>query len=106
MNKLIVANYKMNGNADFYKKVSQKVNSLKLKDTVVLCPPFVYMSSLKLRNEKVCLGSQDIAGDVNKKSTGQISPKMLKEFDAKYSIVGHSERREIGETDYMISRNQ
>ena len=32
MDKLIVANYKMNGNADFYKKVSQKVNSLKLKD--------------------------------------------------------------------------
>ena len=101
---IFVANYKMNGDKKFYQKVNRVFNKLKSEDTVILCPPFVYMSSLKLRNEKVFLGSQDIAGDVNKKSTGQISPKMLKEFDAKYSMVGHSERREIGETDYMISR--
>ena len=97
---IFVANYKMNGDKKFYQKVNRIFNKLQSEDTVILCPPFVYMSSLKLN---VFIGSQDIAGLINKKSTGQISPKMLKEFNVKYSIVGHSERREIGETDYMIA---
>lgn len=101
---IFVANYKMNGDKKFYQKVNKIFNKLESEDTVILCPPFVYMSSLKLKNENVFLGSQDIAGYINKKSTGQISPIMLEEFNVKYSIVGHSEMREIGETDYMISR--
>ena len=101
---IFVANYKMNGDKKFYQKVNKVFNNLESEDTVILCPPFVYMSSFKFKNEKVFLGSQDIAGEINKQSTGQISPIMLKEFNVKYSIVGHSERREIGETDFMVAR--
>lgn len=100
---IFVANYKMNGDKKFYQKVNRIFNKLQSEDTVILCPPFVYMSSLKLKQENVFLGSQDIAGNLKKKSTGQISAKMLKEFNVEYSIVGHSERREIGETDFMIA---
>ena len=101
---IFVANYKMNGDKKFYQKVNRVFNKLESEDTVILCPPFVYMSSLKLKNENVFLGSQDVSGEFTRPSTGQISAKMLKEFGAKYSIVGHSERREIGETDFMIAR--
>ena len=100
---IFVANYKMNGDKKFYQKVNRVFNKLESEDTVILCPPFVYMSSFKLKSENVFLGSQDISGEVNKASTGQISPIMLKEFNVEYSIIGHSERREIGETDAMIA---
>ncbi|MBR4998413.1 MAG: triose-phosphate isomerase [Clostridia bacterium] len=103
MQKLMVANYKMNGNKDFYQKVKKVVNKLKIKDTVILCPPFVYMPFLKCKNENVFIGAQNLAEVVNTKSTGEISPEMLKEFGAKYAILGHSERRASGETDVQIS---
>lgn len=104
MKKLFVANYKMNGDKNFYQKINKIVNKLKVKDTVILCPPFVYMPFFKIKNKSVFLGSQDICTVENKKSTGQISARMLKEFDVKYSIIGHSEKREIGETDYVVSQ--
>ena len=99
---IFVANYKMNGDKNFYKKVN-KIFKRKFKDTIVLCPPFIYMPFFNLKNQKVCLGSQDISIEQNKQSTGQISAKMLNEFGVKYSIIGHSERRAIGETDEVIA---
>lgn len=103
MDKLIVANYKMNGNADFYKKVSQKVNSLKLKDTVVLCPPFVYIPFMKIKNKSLFLGCQDIANEQSTKATGQTAAYMLKEFNVSYAIVGHSERRAVYENNEQVA---
>ena len=104
MSKLLVANYKMNGDLKFYKSVVKNFNKIKVKDTkIVLCPPFVYLSNFKIKNKHILIGCQDIAEVNNKKSTGQISPSMLKDFGVKYAIVGHSERRAIGETDEMVS---
>ena len=101
---LIVANFKMNGSSKFYAEIQNKLNDEKIKDTIVLCPPFVYISNFNLTNKKIFLGSQDISMNENTKSTGQISPQMLKEFKVKYSIIGHSERRELGETDAQIAQ--
>ena len=103
MKKLFVANYKMNGDKNFYLQVNKVFNKLKSEDTIVLCPPFVYMPLLKIKNKSVYLGSQDISGNENKKSTGQISARMLKDFGVKFSIIGHSERRAIGETDEWVA---
>lgn len=103
MKKLLVANYKMNGNIDFYQKGTKVLNKIKLKDTVVLCPPFVYMPFLKIKNKNIKLGAQDISNVENTKSTGQISGKMLNEFNCKYTIVGHSERRANGETNWFVA---
>ncbi|MBQ9796035.1 MAG: triosephosphate isomerase [Clostridia bacterium] len=103
MEKLLVANYKMNGNKNFYQKVTKVINKIKVKDTVVLCPPFVYMPFFKIKNKKVFLGSQDISNVENTKSTGQTSAKMLQEFNCKYSIIGHSERRANGESDWFVA---
>lgn len=103
MKKLLVANYKMNGNKDFYQKVAKVLNKLKLEDTIVLCPPFVYMPFLKIKHKNIFVGSQDITNVNNTKSTGQTSPNMLKEFNVDYSIIGHSERRALGETDFLVA---
>ena len=101
---IFVANYKMNGDKNFYQKVNKICNKGKFKDTIILCPPFVYMPFFKIKNKNINLGSQDIASCQNKQSTGQISAQMLNEFGVKYSIIGHSERRAIGETDEIVSK--
>ena len=104
MHKYIVANYKMNGNSKFYVDAMKKINKVRCKDTkIILCPPFVYLSNLNIKNKYVELGAQDVSIQENKKSTGQISSNMLNEFKVKYVIVGHSERRAIHETDEMVS---
>ncbi len=101
---LVVANYKMNGNAKFYATVQEKLNSLRVKGTkIVLCPPFVYLSIFK-KSVHFALASQDISLAADSKSTGQISAQMLKEFNVQYCLIGHSERREIGETDAMVAK--
>ena len=103
MHKIIVANYKMNGDKDFYLSLINKLNNIKVSDAeVILCPPFVYLPFF----EKVdwCkLGAQTITSQLNKKSTGEISPVMLKEFGVTNVIVGHSERRAKGETDEQVA---
>ena len=102
---LVVANFKMNGNKNFFLKLNETYEKLKIKGTnEVLCPPFVYLSNLNIKNKNVCLGAQDISIVGNNKSTGQIGAYMLKEFNVKYCIIGHSERRAIGETGEMIAK--
>lgn len=105
MHKIIVANYKMNGSKKLYRSILNKLNKLELKDTeLILCPPFLYVPFFKISNDAIHLGVQDISNVINKKSTGQISPEMAKEFGVEYSIVGHSERRSLGETDELINQ--
>ena len=104
MHKIVVANYKMNGDKNFYLNVQKRLNKLNVKDTdVVLCPPFVYLPFFKTKNKKLSLGCQDIANVQKGKSTGQTSAEMLNEFGVRYSIVGHSERKALGETDEQIA---
>ena len=105
MHKLVVANYKMNGDKEFYLQAQERLNKLNVKDTnIVLCPPFVYLPFFDIKNEKVSVGCQDIANVQKGKSTGQIGAEMLKEFDVRYAIVGHSERRALGETNELIAQ--
>jgi len=105
MHKLIVANFKMNGDKKFYLRVNNKIKNLKLQDTkIILCPPFVYLPFFKINNKNIKIGSQDISCDVNNRSTGQISPEMLTEFNVKYCLIGHYERRILGESEYIINQ--
>ena len=100
---LLVANFKMNGDKQFYLSAVQKLNSLRQKGTeLVLCPPFCYLAFFSLKSAK--LGCQDISAEKDGKSTGQTSAKMLKDFNVQYAIVGHSERRALGETDQLVAR--
>ncbi len=105
MHKFIVANYKMNGDCKFYKSVAKEFNTLEVKDTkIVLCPPFVYLNEFKKLNKNISVGCQDVSCCAVGKCTGQISPIMLGEFNVQYAIIGHSERREIGETNSLVER--
>ena len=104
---LIVANWKMNPETDekakeIFKGTKLAVKSLK-KIKVVVCPPFVYLSDLeKINDSKIVLGAQDMFWEKSGSFTGEISAGMLN--NESYVILGHSERRELGENDEMISK--
>jgi triosephosphate isomerase len=106
---LVVANWKMNPESVVRAKeifLGTKKAARALKNTkVVVCPPFVYLSDLEKQNDgSVVLGAQDVFWEPNGSYTGEISPKMLKKEGEGYVIIGHSERRELGETDEMVSK--
>lgn len=105
--KIIVGNWKMNpDNAEKAKDIFKGIRnySKNLKNIkVVICPPFVYLSDLeKLTDKSVILGAQDMFWEKTGSFTGEISSEMLK--GEGYVILGHSERRELGETDEMVSK--
>src|SRR3989304_5019369 len=72
----------------------------------VLCPPFpalVAVSAL-LEGTEIGLGAQNMHWEEKGAFTGEVSPRMVKEFCG-YVILGHSERRALfGETDESVNR--
>lgn len=99
MKKLIIANWKLNPTV---LKDAQKLAAsifAKAKNKVVLCPPTIFLSQIKYPN----LGAQDCFWQEKGAFTGQTSPLQLKNLKIKYSIIGHSERRAVGETDGMVN---
>jgi triosephosphate isomerase len=98
MKKLVIANWKLNPTS---LKEAQKLAgsiSSKAKNTVVLCPPTIYLSALNYPN----VGAQDCFWENKGAHTGQVSPLTLKSLKVKYCLVGHSERRNTGETETAI----
>jgi len=95
--KLIIANTKMNGslvfNEVYFKSIKKNFNDFKNLN-IGLCLPYPYLFQAKqiLGGTKISWGSQNVAKFENGPYTGEVSAAMLKEFDSKYVIVGHSER--------------
>lgn len=109
MKKLIIANWKMNPvKGTEARKMFQAINrsaaTMKSVETVV-CPPLVYLESLgTLVTTRSCvLGAQDAFWEHAGAYTGQVSPDMVFNTKARYIIVGHSERRAMGETDEQVA---
>jgi triosephosphate isomerase len=100
--KLIVGNWKLNpATLAEAKSIVLKLNKVRgATSTVVICPPYVYLGLLK---SKFALGVQDLFWEEKGAFTGQISAPMLKQFKVKYAIIGHSELRELGESDHEIN---
>jgi len=95
--KIIIANWKLNPlKVKQAKELAQVFNKVKTKNKVVICPPVLF---LPLIRSKFDLGAQNIAEEEQGPFTGEISGSMLKQFKVKYAIIGHSERRALGETD-------
>lgn len=106
--KIIIGNWKMNPST---KKEATKLFSeigksiLKIKKTqVVVCSPFLYLEQLKKLSKKVGLGAQNLFWEESGAFTGEISGDMLYEIGARYVILGHSERRAMGETNIDINK--
>ena len=108
MKKLIVGNWKMNGNlAANQVLLADLTQGLSIKPgcDIAVCVPAPYLAQAQsLKADAVELGAQDVSAQASGAYTGEISGAMLKEFGVRYAIVGHSERRQHhGETDALVS---
>jgi len=108
--KLIVANWKANPlSSKEAKKIAKGIIKKAKKSEnvdVVICPPFLHLESIaKLQMEKaVAIGAQDAFADNTGAHTGEVTVDMLSEIGVDYVIVGHSERRALGETEQDVSQ--
>lgn len=100
--KLLVANWKLNPlDLQAAKQLAATIGKAKTKHDVVICPPFPYLGLLKT---KAILGAQTAFWEPMGAYTGQVSPEILKQFGVKYVIVGHSEQRDLGQSDHEIGQ--
>lgn len=107
--KLIVANWKMNPGSvaearALFGKTKRTGERLEKVDTII-CPPFPYLGVFaRTGTARVSLGAQDVFWTNSARATGEVSPEMLKNLGVTYCIIGHSERRALGETDDSVSK--
>ncbi|HKQ04924.1 MAG TPA: triose-phosphate isomerase [Blastocatellia bacterium] len=75
---------------------------------IVLAPPFTAIRALadRLEGSNVEIAAQDMAAESGEGAfTGEVSAAMLADAGARYSLIGHSERRQYyGETDESVNR--
>ena len=76
---------------------------------VAIFPPFTDLRSVQTLisadNLPLAFGGQDLSAHDSGAYTGEVSGVFLNALDAKYVIIGHSERRQYhGETDELISQ--
>ncbi len=108
MKKLIIGNWKMYPAS--VKEAREKFVAIKkvaatLRNVqTVICPPFVYVSDLQklVTGNRVVVGAQNAWVENEGAYTGEVSPAMLDSLKVSYVILGHSERRTLGETDELV----
>lgn len=73
---------------------------------VVICPPFPYIYTLAslVNTPNTSVGAQDISIYNEGSETGEVGGSMIESVGAKYVIIGHSERRAMGETDAVVAK--
>jgi triosephosphate isomerase (TIM) len=112
MNKLIIANWKMqilhqearSWLASHFHEL-EKV-SAQTGNKLVICPSFTELSLFgSFAPHNITLGAQDCSYEERGAFTGDVSILSLKQLNCSYVIIGHSERRSLyGDTDERIRK--
>ncbi|ACX83451.1 Triosephosphate isomerase [Aggregatibacter actinomycetemcomitans] len=107
---LVMGNWKLNGSKAFTREL---ITGLKEElhgvtgCNVAIAPPVMYLAEAEaaLVGSQIVLGAQNVDVNVKGAFTGDISTEMLKDFGAKYIIIGHSERRTYHkESDEFVAK--
>src|SRR5262245_49132922 len=106
--KFVVGNWKLNGslagNESLLRPLLAGVSRQEGRECAV-CVPTPYLSQVKglLEGSAIAWGAQDVSRHEKGAYTGEVAAPMLKEFGARFVIVGHSERRTLfGDTDQVV----
>jgi len=93
--KLIVGNWKMNGNRGQLAELSEIAAAAREAAgvDVAICPPFTLIPLAVPRAGGMMIGAQDCHEREEGAYTGCVSAAMVEEAGARIVIVGHSERR-------------
>ncbi|HQR04598.1 MAG: triose-phosphate isomerase [Proteobacteria bacterium] len=106
--KLVAGNWKQHGslatNIDLLAAVREGAAGLKAE--MAVCVPYPYLAQARsvLDGGRVAWGAQDVSEHLQGAYTGEVGAAMLVDFDVRYVIVGHSERRACyGDTDAVVA---
>lgn len=92
MNKLLVANWKMNGSVALLREFSDVMGN----PNIVLALPYILIPIAKQLCETANIGAQNCSEFRGSGAyTGEISSDMLKDLGSSCVIIGHSERRSL-----------
>ena len=109
MRKLVIGNWKMNGSILSIRKLCEEINICTAIRSVnvntIICVPSIYLDFVCKNITSSSIGVQNISEYSHGPYTGEVSASMVADFDCKYVIVGHSERRLLfHETNDVISQ--
>ncbi len=106
----VVGNWKMHKTvAEALALVTELKNQLaSLRDVDVgVAPPFTALHPVarRLEDSPLAVVAQDCFWEAKGAFTGQVAPAMLRDVGCTWTIIGHSERRQLfGETDASVAR--
>ena len=110
MSLSIIGNWKSNGslesNKSWIQDFKNHINHPEIPN-VAICPPFIYLDQMisLTSNLGLSIGAQDI-DSASGARTGSISIDACKDIECCFSIVGHSERRELFSESNMYLRQK
>ncbi|MBQ9967374.1 MAG: triose-phosphate isomerase [Oscillospiraceae bacterium] len=105
---VIAANWKMNKTPTETKAFMTEFKGLMPKGRwcdVAICVPAVCIPAAvrAMRETRVGIGGENCSAHASGAFTGEIAANMLVDAGCKYVIIGHSERRAMGETDAEVN---
>ena len=101
---IIAANWKLNKSLkeaqDYARSFGSLANRFRDRDIVLAVPyPFIHAVSKLLEESRIETSAQEIYFEEKGAFTGTVSAAMAKDVGATWTLVGHSERRQLfGET--------
>ncbi len=108
--RIVVGNWKMSPETvyeakEIFSKIKRRAKNYK-KVQVVICPPDLHVVPLVkiAARSGIHIGVQDVFWEDEGFFTGQISPKMAYDAGARFAILGHSERRKMGESSSQVAK--
>jgi triosephosphate isomerase len=112
--KLVIGNWKMNPATVAHAKriilATKKTARTLSRTAVVMCPPFLFLPYALPRGGSVKnakdpgVGAQNVYFEEGGAFTGEVSTQMLADMGLSHVIVGHSERRKMGETSEIVAK--
>ncbi|MBL3555623.1 MULTISPECIES: triose-phosphate isomerase [Marinobacter] len=107
--KIVAGNWKMNGSKDLVSslvgQVWSELASLDNGVEAVIIPPALFVGDvIRQSGGEIAVGLQNVACWDSGAYTGEISAGMAKDAGCDFTLVGHSERRQLfGETDEQVA---
>lgn len=104
--RIVIGNWKMNPQTKkeaekIFKGIAKEKNK---KVEVVICPPAIYLESMRKISKSIPLGVQNMNFENIGPFTGELGASMLYDLGARFVILGHSERRALGETNKDVNK--
>jgi triosephosphate isomerase len=72
--------------------------------TFIIAPPAPFLAALSLKAGRIAFAAQDISITTGGAATGESTAQAFANAGATYAIVGHSERRAMGDTNEVVSQ--